>query len=449
MKTSKTQKSTSCNSYSSKPFFNKSGEASFFSQTKEVETPFFSPYSIQTKLTVGQPNDEYEQEADMTAEKVVRKLEYTDHPYLIQRSCEDCDKDEKIQKKRVMTNEDSIVNPLIADKVDENIPGEGSKSFEDFFRQFFLIEKSILSDITTCACLGVGVLDITPFDNKVIERIDCVCNLLTLVQEIYRRGTIGNSNQKGFSWSNISTEDQDQLMLLSILVASDCSSENLGRKIVQFIFEIFGLSAGTAAEPGGGTVVGGVGGVALGAAAGELGEMMLDIAAFAGQNLITHDGKTMLPMNQKEACDRLIDKGKIRAKKMYKDHFKPFFGFGGEVTNESDVPWIISGKDDSSQQPFFFNLNPDQKSDDNHEIKEKINGDVDAIWPNGKTVEAPNEKVTIYNAKGAFKIEDFDNANILGEKVEGYKINDYYKYLDKPKDELGYDLSDKKKLNSC
>ncbi len=46
-------------------------EAPFFS--KENKSPFFnSPQgTVQTKLTVGQPNDKYEQEADNMADAVV------------------------------------------------------------------------------------------------------------------------------------------------------------------------------------------------------------------------------------------------------------------------------------------------------------------------------------------------------------------------------------------
>ncbi|TXD85059.1 DUF4157 domain-containing protein [Subsaximicrobium wynnwilliamsii] len=36
------------------PFFNKVGQGGFFSQTKELEKPFFNPYPIQAKLTAGE-----------------------------------------------------------------------------------------------------------------------------------------------------------------------------------------------------------------------------------------------------------------------------------------------------------------------------------------------------------------------------------------------------------
>jgi hypothetical protein len=66
--------SSSSHSHSSKPFFTKSGEGSFFSKSKETEQPFFSPFFIQSKLTIGQPDDIYEQEADQMADQVVQRL---------------------------------------------------------------------------------------------------------------------------------------------------------------------------------------------------------------------------------------------------------------------------------------------------------------------------------------------------------------------------------------
>lgn len=68
---SKTENTSHSNSPSSKPFFNKSGEGSFFSNSKEVEPPFFTPSNIQTKLTIGEPGSKYEQEADTIVDKVV------------------------------------------------------------------------------------------------------------------------------------------------------------------------------------------------------------------------------------------------------------------------------------------------------------------------------------------------------------------------------------------
>ena len=80
MKAPATKKhSSNVNPHHSKPFFNKNGEGSFFSQSQEAEQPFFSPYTIQPKLTIGQPNNPYEKEADAMTKRAV-----------VQRKCKKC-----------------------------------------------------------------------------------------------------------------------------------------------------------------------------------------------------------------------------------------------------------------------------------------------------------------------------------------------------------------------
>ncbi|WP_062056986.1 eCIS core domain-containing protein [Aquimarina longa] len=79
MKVAEVQKSTTAKNTIQKkrqPFFNKGGEGSFFSKSKEATTPFFTP-TVQPKLKVGKPNDKYEVEADQVAEKVIDKTEPT------------------------------------------------------------------------------------------------------------------------------------------------------------------------------------------------------------------------------------------------------------------------------------------------------------------------------------------------------------------------------------
>ena len=46
---------------------------------------------VQTKLSVGQPGDQYEKEADRVADKVMRMPEQN----FIQRKCADCEEEEK------------------------------------------------------------------------------------------------------------------------------------------------------------------------------------------------------------------------------------------------------------------------------------------------------------------------------------------------------------------
>ncbi|MFM9910770.1 MAG: DUF4157 domain-containing protein [Chitinophagaceae bacterium] len=79
---------------------------------KNGRDAFFSDHSIQPKLTVNQPNDKYEQEADAMADKVVQRqaipfFNRPNHPHSffntssssIQRKCTACEQEEKLQKK--------------------------------------------------------------------------------------------------------------------------------------------------------------------------------------------------------------------------------------------------------------------------------------------------------------------------------------------------------------
>ncbi len=73
----------------------------FFGKTKKSN--FFSPTTIQPKLTIGQPNDKYEKEADAMAEKIVagQTASPTNTANVnsgIQRMCAGCEKEEGIQR---------------------------------------------------------------------------------------------------------------------------------------------------------------------------------------------------------------------------------------------------------------------------------------------------------------------------------------------------------------
>lgn len=101
------------------PFFSKEAEGSFFAESVDKEPSFFKrvpTYSIndksvlQTKLTISQPNDIYEREADTTADKVVQRLsepgniqaktfssQNTISPF-VQKKCAHCEEEEKKKK---------------------------------------------------------------------------------------------------------------------------------------------------------------------------------------------------------------------------------------------------------------------------------------------------------------------------------------------------------------
>ena len=113
MKTTETKASNPSPRSGYQSFFNKMGPEAFFSAKQEtIQTkPFFnkSPNqsSIQPKLSIGQPGDKYEQEADSMADEVVQRLvnpeveqekatglNKADAP-LLQTKCDACEQEEK------------------------------------------------------------------------------------------------------------------------------------------------------------------------------------------------------------------------------------------------------------------------------------------------------------------------------------------------------------------
>ena len=77
----------------------------FLSNSREAEPLFSGPSIIQPKLTIGQPDDPYEREADSMAEKVVGQLESSKSSSSIQAKCEACEQEDKLQRKEDEGNE--------------------------------------------------------------------------------------------------------------------------------------------------------------------------------------------------------------------------------------------------------------------------------------------------------------------------------------------------------
>ncbi|WP_298898268.1 DUF4157 domain-containing protein [uncultured Psychroserpens sp.] len=117
MKTVETKTSSTASNQIQKkqqPFFNKGGEGSFFSKSNEATQSFFSPSIVQAKLTIGQPNDKYEVEADAMADKVVQRLSQPENNSIsstssgtVQRQCSSCEEEEKLQKKEDLLDKET------------------------------------------------------------------------------------------------------------------------------------------------------------------------------------------------------------------------------------------------------------------------------------------------------------------------------------------------------
>ncbi len=184
MKTTETKISASIqrkNEQTQSLFFKKEGDPSVSeSQHKlspfgggkgeESKKPFFSPTTIQPKLTIGEPNDKYEQEADRMAETVIQRLadptsfspsgggqgeeplspsgggkgeELNTHTSFsggagggIQRKCTACEEEDRLQK---MEGEEEMISkkeitlqrkPIFESNDDEITPSGGGKGEE-------------------------------------------------------------------------------------------------------------------------------------------------------------------------------------------------------------------------------------------------------------------------------------------------------------------------------
>ncbi len=85
------------------PFFGTTGHDAFFPSTGRSQAGFFQ--AVQPKLTIGEPGDKYEKEADAVADHVARRMPQSPAPSKdreeekLQRKCEDCKKEETVRKK--------------------------------------------------------------------------------------------------------------------------------------------------------------------------------------------------------------------------------------------------------------------------------------------------------------------------------------------------------------
>src|SRR5215208_5902718 len=87
---------------------------------QKTEGSFFRPL-VQPKLTVNQPNDVYEQQADAMAEKVMRMTEHESSGQsffksgdsILQRNCEHCEKQERGLQRKQINDDETITDTTI------------------------------------------------------------------------------------------------------------------------------------------------------------------------------------------------------------------------------------------------------------------------------------------------------------------------------------------------
>ncbi|WP_298754787.1 DUF4157 domain-containing protein [uncultured Psychroserpens sp.] len=133
------------------PFFNKGGEGSFFSKSNEATQSFFSPSIVQAKLTIGQPNDKYEVEADTMADKVVQRLSQPENNSIsstssgtVQRQCSECE--EELQKKEEEEHSD---NELSLQRKSMDMPSDNPPNLESRLNSSKGGGNSLPSDLQT------------------------------------------------------------------------------------------------------------------------------------------------------------------------------------------------------------------------------------------------------------------------------------------------------------
>ncbi len=120
------------------PFFGHQQEGSVRSIASETAPFFTKPATVQAKLTVGQPNDKYEQEADTVADKVVQKLSepgtvqatsISPATPAVQAKCAECEKEDKLQKKEEENTVEAVTdiqNETVALPDPPSCPGDGT-----------------------------------------------------------------------------------------------------------------------------------------------------------------------------------------------------------------------------------------------------------------------------------------------------------------------------------
>jgi len=111
-------------------FFGKSNEGGLFSQSQDTASRFFPNATIQPKLKIGQPDDAHEREADAMAEKVTQGNDHLTPVPSVQKKCDDCEQEEKIDKKEEESEEKQILRKPIfesdADSSEGNIQTKSS-----------------------------------------------------------------------------------------------------------------------------------------------------------------------------------------------------------------------------------------------------------------------------------------------------------------------------------
>jgi hypothetical protein len=159
---------------------------SLTNQTIQPDARKTSPSSgslfFQPKLTVNQPNDKYEQEADSMADRVMRMVNSTQNentffkpiPLIIQRKCQHCQEEEKLYRKESSgaevqgSNElDSYVGSLRSSG--QALPESSRQFFEPRFGQDFSSVRIHTDSVAAKSAQSINALAYTTGNNIVFN----------------------------------------------------------------------------------------------------------------------------------------------------------------------------------------------------------------------------------------------------------------------------------------
>jgi hypothetical protein len=143
-----------------------------------------APFFIQPKLTINQPNDPYEQEADAMADRVMRMTDHENMPQpffrpnisSIQRMCADCGEEEKMMQRKEVNGKETATNNELESYVDrlnsggQALPDEVCDFYEPRFGYDFSQVKVHTDHVAAKSAQSINALAYTSGNNIVFNK---------------------------------------------------------------------------------------------------------------------------------------------------------------------------------------------------------------------------------------------------------------------------------------
>ena len=146
---------------------------------EQINSPFFAPHKIQRKVQVNEPGDQYEQEADVMADKVMRMSAgepsfFKPSPAGVQRKCQHCEEEETLHRKESSGDEvqsgnelDTYVGSLGSSG--QALPESSRQFFEPRFGQDFSSVRVHTDSVAAKSAQSINALAYTTGSNIVFN----------------------------------------------------------------------------------------------------------------------------------------------------------------------------------------------------------------------------------------------------------------------------------------